>query len=59
MAESSYLERRESSINKISRRIFLKASALLGVTLAIGKYISTKTLSFAGLINPDRAAISL
>jgi len=43
-------------MKKISRRIFFKATALLGVTLAIGKYVSTKTLSFADLINPAHAA---
>jgi len=45
-------------MNNISRRIFLKASALLGVTLAIGKYMSTKTLRFADLVNPAHAAQS-
>lgn len=43
-------------MSRISRRIFLKASALLGVTLAIGKYMSTKTLSFTELCNPAQAA---
>jgi anaerobic selenocysteine-containing dehydrogenase len=43
-------------MNIISRRVFLKASALLGVTLAIGKYMSTKTLRFADLVNPVHAA---
>jgi len=43
-------------MNNISRRIFFKATALLGVNLAIGKYVSTKTLSFTDLINPTHAA---
>ncbi|MBW1692186.1 MAG: twin-arginine translocation signal domain-containing protein, partial [Deltaproteobacteria bacterium] len=43
-------------MSRITRRIFLKASALLGVTLAIGKYMSAKTLSFADLVNPAHAA---
>jgi len=47
---------KENSMNKISRRIFFKATALLGVTFAIGKYVSAKTLSFTDLINPAHAA---
>ncbi|MBW2078547.1 MAG: molybdopterin-dependent oxidoreductase [Deltaproteobacteria bacterium] len=43
-------------MSRITRRIFLKASALFGVTLAIGKYMSAKTLSFADLVNPAHAA---
>lgn len=43
-------------MNRITRRVFLKASALLGVTLAIGKYMSAKTLSFTDLVNPAHAA---
>jgi len=43
-------------MSRITRRVFLKASALLGVTLAIGKYMSSKTLSFADLLNPAHAA---
>ena len=43
-------------MNKISRRIFFKATALLGVTFAIGKYVSAKTLRFTDLINPVHAA---
>ena len=43
-------------MSKITRRVFLKASALLGVTLTIGKYMSSKTLSFADLLNPAHAA---
>ena len=48
--------KRRYDMSRISRRIFLKASALLGVTLAIGKYMSTKTLRFADLVNPAHAA---
>jgi hypothetical protein len=29
-------------MNKISRRIFFKATALLGFTLTIGKYVNAK-----------------
>lgn len=43
-------------MSRITRRVFLKASALLGVTLALGKYMSTKTLSFTELCNPAHAA---
>jgi anaerobic selenocysteine-containing dehydrogenase len=43
-------------MSRITRRAFLKASALLGVTLAIGKYMSAKTLRFADLVNPAHAA---
>lgn len=43
-------------MSRITRRIFLKATALLGVTLAIGKYMSSKTLSFTELCNPAHAA---
>jgi anaerobic selenocysteine-containing dehydrogenase len=40
----------------ITRRVFLKASALLGVTLAIGKYMSAKTLHFTDLVNTAHAS---
>jgi anaerobic selenocysteine-containing dehydrogenase len=43
-------------MSRITRRVFLKASAILGVTLAIGKYMSAKTLSFTELCNPAHAA---
>ncbi len=43
-------------MSRITRRVFLKAWALLGVTLAVGKYMSTRTLSFTDLVNPAHAA---
>jgi anaerobic dimethyl sulfoxide reductase subunit A len=43
-------------MRRITRRVFLKASALLGVTLAIGKCISTKKISFTELCSPTQAA---
>jgi anaerobic selenocysteine-containing dehydrogenase len=43
-------------MSRITRRVFLKASALIGVTLFIGKYMTAKTLRFADLVNPAHAA---
>jgi anaerobic selenocysteine-containing dehydrogenase len=43
-------------MSRITRRVFLKASALIGVTFAVGKYMSTKTLSFTELCSPAHAA---
>jgi anaerobic selenocysteine-containing dehydrogenase len=43
-------------MSRITRRVFLKATALLGVTLAIGKYMSANALSFTELCSPAHAA---
>lgn len=42
-------------MSRITRRVFLKASALLGVTLAVGRYMTAKTLSFTDLADPAHA----
>jgi Anaerobic dehydrogenases, typically selenocysteine-containing len=43
-------------MSRVTRRVFLKASALLGVTLAIGKYMSAKTLRFTDFVNTAHAS---
>ena len=43
-------------MNGISRRMFVKATALLGFALTIGKYVHATTRCFADLIHPAHAA---
>jgi hypothetical protein len=39
----------------ITRRVFLKAAALIGATLAIGRYIGSRKLSLTELFGPGEA----
>ena len=42
-------------MSRITRRVFLKASILLGLTLGLGRYMRAKTLNFTDLVNPAHA----
>jgi anaerobic selenocysteine-containing dehydrogenase len=43
-------------MKKITRRLFIKAAAVIGATLAIGKYIVSERLSLKKLLQPVKAA---
>ncbi len=42
-------------MTRITRRVFLKASAVIGTTFAIGRYIGSKKLSLTRLFEPGEA----